>query len=393
MTGASQSEIDNMRILMTVTFTSLMDGVCRHILAVAPALNAEPGVEVAVLTTLPPGDLNRALAAQGVRTFSLMAPNGHTLAIWWRFARIMREFKPDIVHSHVLPWMVAVALKYRYPSIPYMMTEHGTYVGNRTWTWRQRLAIWAARFSRVPKRAICYVSRGSYESYPCRPAKAILEVAYNPMRFAPVLPPRPAALHALLRIDPAAPIVGTACRIAAVKNPRALTEVMCRALRRVPAAHAVLIGEGSREMMAEVDEVLARQDETVRARFHLPGYRADAAELVRDLDVFIMTSSGEGLPTALLEAIAGGVPIAFWNGDGGLKDIARLNEELPGCVEVREQGDVEGLAEGVVKILQAPPLARSHARGAFEIARKRFSVEATTAKLIDVYRRVLSAEA
>ena len=42
-----------MRILMLTTNASLQDGINRHILSVAPALNARGGVEVAVCTVMP----------------------------------------------------------------------------------------------------------------------------------------------------------------------------------------------------------------------------------------------------------------------------------------------------------------------------------------------------
>ena len=55
-----------MRILMLTTNASLQDGINRHILSVAPALNARGGVEVAVCTVMPRGEFSVALERAGI---------------------------------------------------------------------------------------------------------------------------------------------------------------------------------------------------------------------------------------------------------------------------------------------------------------------------------------
>ena len=65
-----------MRILMLTTNASLQDGINRHILSVAPALNARGGVEVAVCTVMPRGEFSVALERAGVPKDMLKACPG-----------------------------------------------------------------------------------------------------------------------------------------------------------------------------------------------------------------------------------------------------------------------------------------------------------------------------
>ena len=84
-----------MRVLMTTVNSSLLDGINRHILSIASALNGYNGIEVIVCTTHPRGELHIELEKAGVKTVSLNAPHGHSLKILWRILRI--PIPPEIV--------------------------------------------------------------------------------------------------------------------------------------------------------------------------------------------------------------------------------------------------------------------------------------------------------
>lgn len=97
-----------------------------------------------------------------------------------------------------------------------------------------------------------------------------------------------------------------------------------RVLERHPHAHAVVLGDGP------LGDDLRRQlaSEGIAERFHLPGAVPDAYRLLLGADIFVLPSRKEGLPYALLEAQAaglpivasevGGIPAALANGRAGL---------------------------------------------------------------------------
>ncbi len=97
-----------------------------------------------------------------------------------------------------------------------------------------------------------------------------------------------------------------------------------RVLEKHPDAHAIVLGDGP--LAADLQRQLASAG--IAERFHLPGAVPDAYRLLLGADLFVLPSRKEGLPYALLEAQAaglpivasevGGVPAALANGRAGL---------------------------------------------------------------------------
>jgi glycosyltransferase involved in cell wall biosynthesis len=97
-----------------------------------------------------------------------------------------------------------------------------------------------------------------------------------------------------------------------------------RVLERHPDAHAIVLGDGP--LGSELKHQLVA--EGIGDKFHLPGAVPDAYRLLMGADLFVLPSRKEGLPYALLEAQAaglpivasevGGIPAALANGRGGL---------------------------------------------------------------------------
>lgn len=358
--------------------SSLLDGINRHILTVAPALQ-RLGAEVAVCTTHPSGELNAALGREGVRTFSLNAPNGHALPLLWRFWRVLRVFRPDIVHGHVTSLLVGLVCRVAGRACRYVETVHGIADPRRRW-WGRGVA-WLFK----PKvRYACYVSEGVRTAAKAPEGAAVV---HNPLTEPPV--GAVGALQARLGLPPDTRCVGTACRLAAVKDPEAFTRVFCSVLRQRADAQAVIMGDGD-------DNLIQRCWAIVRAnglggRIHFMGYVPDAATLCRDLSCFVMTSHREGLPTALLEAMAVRTPIAFMEGEGGLIDLAELNRTEGPIAVVLPKGDEQGLADGIVRLLDHPEEAHALAERAFAVGCRHFSVESVASKLMAIYRKVANA--
>lgn len=85
------------------------------------------------------------------------------------------------------------------------------------------------------------------------------------------------------------------------------------------------------------------------ANIRMPGFVPRAAELLREADALVMTSDHEGIPMAVLEALAGGVPV-FAFGVGGLPEIA-----APGLpLYLAPPGNVAALAGDIARYFTEP---------------------------------------
>lgn len=113
------------------------------------------------------------------------------------------------------------------------------------------------------------------------------------------------------------------------------------------------------------------------------GFRDDIAEILADLDIFLMTSKTEGLGTSVIDAFAAGVAVVS-TAAGGIPELVE-NEETGLLCGVK---DVECLSNSVMKILNHPDIKEELQRKAKEKARN-FSKEATAEKTLAFYKQIL----
>lgn len=374
-----------MKILMLTTNSSLLDGINRHILTVAPAINKQGDCEVAVCTVFPRAELAEELETQGVKTYSLNAVNGHDRKILTRFYKVMRDFNPDIVHAHVMAMFERIVLATFFSNKRFIKTIHGINTTTTKKTFKVKFERFINRCFTIKYSSLCVVSNGVREHY-FKNNKNNISTVYNPLSFGEVSPKR-YKLHGIIGVDSNSPIIGTACRIANVKNPIAFTRVMAKVLQLNENVHAVVMGDGKEVTRETLQQIV--DEANISDRFHWLGYRQDAPELVRDLNCFVMTSISEGMPTSILESMANKTPFAMMEGMGGLKDIAEINENEGPIGIVVPKDDIEGMAKGICSLLQNPEQQEQLAENAYIVGKKHFDVESVSKQLHDVYKEVL----
>ncbi len=99
-------------------------------------------------------------------------------------------------------------------------------------------------------------------------------------------------------------VVGNVARFSAAKNHEALIAVASDLLRGGIPLRLLLVGDGER--LASIRAMAER--EGIADRVIFAGWRTDIPRLMKAMDVFLFPSRWEGLPLALLEAQACGVP-------------------------------------------------------------------------------------
>lgn len=370
---------------MLTTNSSLMDGINRHILNICPALNRMYDIEVAVCTVFPHGDLNTELEKQGVRTFSLNAHNGHELKIIPAYIKVMWVFAPDIVHVHVMALMERIVSALCFRRVKYVCTVHGIADKMARMTMRVRIEKLLDRVFGVSYSVVCYISNGVKEALHSKDCKVSCDVVYNPIDFD-YLSKSSVSLHNEIGVPEGTLIVGTACRVAKVKQPKLFTEVMCKVLLNIKEAHAVVIGDGDRGLLNACKGIVAMYG--VCDRFHWLGYRKDAPQLVTGLSCFVMTSISEGLPTSLLECMASKIPFAFLEGKGGLKDIAELNKQFGSFAIIASSDNINKFVLDICNLIKTPSNKLCYTEAAYKVGKKVFGIDSVTRKLKSIYVQI-----
>jgi glycosyltransferase involved in cell wall biosynthesis len=170
------------------------------------------------------------------------------------------------------------------------------------------------------------------------------------------------------------PIVGTVGRLVERKGHRDLLSAWPGIRRRHPDARLLIVGDGpERDSLTRHAAELGCRDSV---RFL--GVRDDVPELLDLIDLFVFPSHYEGLPGALLEAMAAGLPIVTTPVDGNAELVTNYETGLH--VSVRAPSEIEW---AVVRLLENPSLSASLGDAAGARARAEFTVD----RMVDEFER------
>jgi glycosyltransferase involved in cell wall biosynthesis len=175
-------------------------------------------------------------------------------------------------------------------------------------------------------------------------------------------------------------VVGFAGNIRPVKG----VDVLLRSAHLLPQSsdiHFLLVGEVRQKKIEE----LAR-DAGIRDRIHFTGFRKDAPALMEACDLFVMPSlEREGLPRALLEAMALGLP-AVVTDVGGMPEVIVDNEN--GLIV--PPSDPQALAEAIECLAHDPKRCAELGEHARERVVTHFNINTTIEQTMALYEDVLA---
>jgi glycosyltransferase involved in cell wall biosynthesis len=293
----------------------------------------------------------------------------------WRLRRLLKEWRPQIVHCSVFTANLWGRLAAKLAGVPVLIAHEQSTVSLEKWHRRaidRALALATHRVLVVSEDLRRRVIRE--EGIPPRR----VQVLYNAIDCAaiasaraeppPDLPGRPGFR------------VGAVGRLEWRKNHATLVRAAARVVREAPEATFVLIGDGPERERIEAE--IARLG--LKSNFYLLGERDDVPRLLHALDVYALCSVTEGLSLSILEAMAAERPIVATRVGG--------NEELlgGGCAGILvAPRDPEALAEGIARILRNPREAQDLARAAGRRVREHFDIHSVARCLERIYEESL----
>ena len=101
-------------------------------------------------------------------------------------------------------------------------------------------------------------------------------------------------------------LIVSVARLDPQKNPLGLIDAFAGALAADPQWRLLLVGDGSLRKQAEAHAGSLG----LGARVHFLGVRPDIDALLPECDLFALASDWEGMPMAIIEAMAAGLPVA-----------------------------------------------------------------------------------
>ena len=183
-----------------------------------------------------------------------------------------------------------------------------------------------------------------------------------------------------LGLDPKAKLIAMIALFRPLKGTESLIEALSHVIPECPDAYCLLVGGFEREDYRRRVMELARGLK-LKDRVIFLGFRENVSHILAATDIVVLPSLfGEGLPIAILEAMAMGRPVIA-TPVGGIPEIIR-DGETGLLVEPR---DSLALAEAITRLLQDPKRASELGLKAQSLVREEYGAESMVRKIERIY--------
>lgn len=176
------------------------------------------------------------------------------------------------------------------------------------------------------------------------------------------------------------PLVGFVGRLAPEKGLEYLLRAAAGMLNTLPTAKVILAGDGPKRSALEK---LARQLGIEKSVIFL-GRRSDLESIYASFDVFVLPSLNEGMPLAVLEAMAAKKPVVATR-VGAIPKMVK--DQQTGLLV--DAGDITGLQSAISLLLGRRDLCRTFGQSGHEVAKTLFSSDSMAKNYLSIYRRVI----
>lgn len=312
----------------------------------------------------------------------------HDLRAFFAIYRLIRRFRPTIVHTHAAKAGALGRLAARLAAVPVVIhTYHGhvlrgyfgpvkTRVFRRVESTMNRLSDVVIAVSEAVREDL--VSLGVVAA----PKVRVIPLGLELSGLAGELPR--GALRRAGGVGEDAPLVGTVGRLVPIKDIPTFLRAAALVRAQAPEARFAVVGDG--------EERAALEREAVRlglaGAIHFHGWLREMRDVYGDLDLVVNCSRNEGTPVALIEALAAGRPVVATR-VGGTPDV--LGQGAYGTLV--PAADPEILAAAILAVLRDPEAARERARAGRAYVLERHSVTRLLDDVDRLYRDLIAQQA
>jgi glycosyltransferase involved in cell wall biosynthesis len=293
-----------------------------------------------------------------------------------RLARLIKDQKIDIIHTHGYKSDIIGLMAARWTGIKSLSTPHG---------FENARDFKLQTFIRIGCFALKYFDRVSplsedlsAELQRLKVKKEKIRLILNGVDIAEIKNARQVKISPAVKKD-GEKIIGYVGQMAHRKNVGALIKAFDLMHGEHRDVRLMLIGDGPQR--AELERSAGSLACTGKIEFL--GYRSDRLKLVQQMDLFCMTSSLEGIPRCLMEAMALEVPVAAFDIPGVDKLI--LNEKTGLLAQF---GDLEALKACWERILYNGNLGQELASNGRRHIEENFSAKRMADEYTALYREV-----
>jgi glycosyltransferase involved in cell wall biosynthesis len=365
-------------------------GPAIHVTLLAKKLGAPDFESLLVCGHVEPGEGDMGYYAEQHGVHPVIIPElGRALhPIWdvvtfWKVYRLIRQFQPDVVHTHTAKAGFIGRVAARLAGVPVIVhTFHG-HIFHGYFSWRKTgVFIWLERLTaRLSDTVITLAESLRRELadvyHIARKSRiTVLPLGLDLDEYSQTLR-KEGAFRQAWGISADAPLIGIVGRLVPVKNHALFLEAAARVRAHFPNARFVIVGDGETRLAVEAQvDALGLRDAVV-----FTGWQRDLAPAYSDLDMLVISSVSEGTPVSVIEALAAACPVVA-TAVGGLPDLLDHGE----LGKLVTPGDPDALAQAMVETLLHPP----DGRRAQALMIDRYSIDRLVRDLDSLYRGLLA---
>jgi glycosyltransferase involved in cell wall biosynthesis len=335
------------------------------------------------LVLLPEGNwLPRELQERNVTTVLVDSRAWYDLKLPRAMFRIIRREHVDLIHSHLPGQNFYSCLVGRLTGCPTVVTYHGA-----PWLTTGGGARQAFKFWFVARTAQMVVAVSDHLKTLLLnagfPADRMLRI-YNGINISRFDEAQSSRLRAELRCSETTKLVGMVANLRQAKGYEYYVRAAGKVLEQFPDTRFVAVGEIDEDIGKQTRELVGALG--LGQKFTFLGFRPNVAGILKDLDVFALSSLSEGLSIATIEAMAAGKPVVVTR-SGGPQEIVEDNQSgflVPAA-------DTGAMASKICDLLQYPDKASILGRNARKTVESKFSLVKMVQEYESLYLSVMAS--
>jgi glycosyltransferase involved in cell wall biosynthesis len=198
--------------------------------------------------------------------------------------------------------------------------------------------------------------------------------------------PNPAFRENLLRdlnMPADAKVIGSLMALVPHKDPLNFVAAASQVIQADKRCHFIVGGEGP--LLGDIKALIAKLG--IAGNFHLLGYREDNVDLLRAMDIFVLSSREEGLGSSIIEAMASALPVVGTDA-GGIPEL--IESGLNGFVVPKQ--NPAALSEAILRLAGDAGMRDAFARRSLELSKK-YSKQNMAAETLAIYEEAMRAAA
>lgn len=326
------------------------------------------------------GQIAKELMATGINVRLLNGKGLWDIRVVWRLVRLIREFRPDIIHSFLPPANVVAGYASRLCCVPHLVLSCRDLGIGRRWYVRsaeRSVARWASAItccSNAVRDSVRSRFGGDLDKY---------VTIYNGVtveRFEQVRNSGAVEMPQGKRT-----VIGTVCRLEEpTKGLPILIEAMALLKKSYPNRSFCLwiVGDGpAKSALQQLCGRLGLNHDVV-----FMGERHDVMQILHRFNLYVQPSLSEGFGIAIAEAMAAGLPVVA-SAVGGIPEVV-LHGQTGWLVP---PGNPAALADSIAQCTAHPHQSHELGRRGWERVKQCFTIQSAVRRHEELYERLMSS--